>query len=218
MMVGGEDPKGKLTTLEESQATGYPTDVPVKSYDFQAPIGQFGLERRSLRLLKEWNYFMHDFGSLLAPMPSFAPAVRPQNPADLSVLRWSVRTNGNEGFVFVNNYVRGVSMPEKHGVRFSISLPNGQNATLPEQPVDIPSGAFFAWPFGLQLGSGIELRYATAQLLARLPAEAKYTEGDVLFCLSGLRCELSLRGDGLVVQVPRGGARGALRGRRVVDA
>jgi beta-galactosidase len=204
MMVGGEDPKGKLTTLEESQATGYPTDVPVKSYDFQAPIGQFGLERPSLRLLKEWNYFMQDFGSLLAPMSAFAPAVRPQNPADLSVLRWSVRTNGNEGFVFVNNYVRGVSMPERHGVRFSITLPNGKNATLPEQPVDIPSGAFFAWPFGLQLGRGIELRYATAQLLARLPAEAKYTEGNVLFCLSGIRCELSLRGDGLVVQAPRG--------------
>jgi beta-galactosidase len=42
MYQGGENPDGLLTTLQESQRTGYPTDVPVKSYDFQAPLGEFG--------------------------------------------------------------------------------------------------------------------------------------------------------------------------------
>jgi beta-galactosidase len=206
MMVGGEDPKGKLTTMQESQATGYPTDVPVRSYDFQAPIGQFGRERRSLRLLKEWNYFMQDYGSLLAPMPVFAPAVRPGSPADLSVLRWSVRTDGASGFVFVNNYVRGESMPARRDVQFSIALSRDHAAKLPQRPIDIPSGAFFAWPFGMQLQQGVELRYATAQLMARLransPSGAK--QSPVFFCVSGIRCELSLQGDALAVQVPHG--------------
>ena len=208
MMVGGEDPTGKLSTLEESQATGYPTDVPVKSYDFQAPIGEFGQERRSLRLLKEWNYFMQDFGSLLAPMPSFAPVDRPVSPADPSVLRWSVRTDGRSGFVFVNNYVRGAAMPARRNVQFTVSLPEGRTAQIPAQPVDVPSGAFFAWPFGLPLGGGVELQYATAQLMAHLlpkaGTEASSGTTDVLFCLRGIRCELSLRGQGLAVQAPAG--------------
>lgn len=37
MFQGGENPDGKLSTLLESQATGYSNDVPIKSYDFQAP-------------------------------------------------------------------------------------------------------------------------------------------------------------------------------------
>jgi len=37
MYHGGENPEGKLSTLMESQATGYWNDMPVKNYDFQAP-------------------------------------------------------------------------------------------------------------------------------------------------------------------------------------
>ena len=50
MFHGGENPEGKLTTLEESQATGYPNDLPIKSYDFQAPLGAYG--RNALRSAK----------------------------------------------------------------------------------------------------------------------------------------------------------------------
>lgn len=202
MMVGGEDASGKLSTFQESQATGYPTDVPVKSYDFQAPIGEFGLERRSLRLLKEWNYFMQDYGPLLAPMSTFAPAVRPRDPQDLSVLRWSVRTDGKTGFIFLNNYVRGVNMAAKKGVQFAVDLPQGRTAKIPDQPIDIPSGAFFAWPFGLPLGGGVELRYATAQLMSEMTNGAAAAK--VLFCLRNVRCELSLGGSNLSVEAPSG--------------
>jgi beta-galactosidase len=194
MMVGGEDPKGKLTTLQESQATGYPTDVPVKSYDFQAPIGQFGRERRSLRLLKEWNYFMQDYGPLLAPMPAFAPSVRPKSPADLSVLRWSVRTDGQAGFLFVNDYARGSAMPAYPGTQFELTMPAGHMLRIPSTPIDVPSGAYFAWPFGLSL-DGVPLRYATAQLMARLGnVGSGHRSTFVFLCTRGVRCELALEG------------------------
>ena len=200
MFRGGQNPDGKLTTLQESQATKYPTDVPVKSYDFQAPIGEYGLERQSLRLLKDWDYFLNDFGSTLAPMPAFAPDVVPHGPEDLSVMRWSVRTDGRSGFLFANNYVRGTAMPARAQVQFAITLAAGRMALLPEKPIDIPSGAYFAWPFGLDL-AGVPLRYATAQLMMRLPGDVPTY---VLACAQQVRCEVALEGQHLDVQPERG--------------
>jgi hypothetical protein len=166
MFQGGENPDGKLTTLQESQATHYPTDVPVKSYDFQAPLGEFGQEREVFRKLKVFNYFMHDFGPALAPMEPHAPNVLPAGPKDLTVARIMVRSQGDSGFLFFNNYVRGTSMPKRDGFQVQIRLPSGTLA-LPARPINLPSGSYGLWPFNMQVGS-LRLRYATAQPFARL--------------------------------------------------
>ena len=170
MFQGGENPDGKLTTLEESQATGYPNDLPLKSYDFQAPLGEFGQERASFRKLKVFQYFLNDFGSSLAPMVVHAPDQLPRNPQDLSVPRASVRSNGDAGFIFMNNYVRGYPMPPRPAVQFQIVLPNGA-LKVPQHPVDIPSGSYFIWPFNFRI-AGMTLRYSTAQVFTRLSAPA----------------------------------------------
>ena len=78
MFHGGENPDGKLTTLQESLATHYANDLPQKTYDFEAPIGEFGDERESLLKLKTWNYFLNDFGPILAPMQPHAPTHPPR--------------------------------------------------------------------------------------------------------------------------------------------
>lgn len=166
MFQGGENPDGKLSTLQESQSTGYPNDVPVKSYDFQAPLGEFGQERASLRKLKVFNYFLNDFGSDLAPMIVHAPANMPKDTKDLSVTRAAVRSNGDTGFIFLNNYVRGYSMPARPATQFEIRVPGG-TLMVPQHPVDIPSGAYFIWPFNLRV-EGITIRYSTAQLFTRV--------------------------------------------------
>ena len=166
MFRGGQNPDGHLTTLQESQATGYPSDVPTKSYDFQAPLGEFGGERSSFRKLKVFHYFLNDFGGALAPMSVHAPARAPQNPSDFSVVRASVRTDGQHGFLFVNNYVRGATMPERRNTQFQILLPHSE-MRIPQKPIDIPSGAYFIWPFNLELGSS-NLTYSTAQLFTRI--------------------------------------------------
>jgi len=85
MYQGGENPDGKLTTLQESQRTGYPTDVPVKGYDFQAPLGEFGQMNATLRELKLDHYFLQDFGAQLASERVIAPTPRPAGPADTSI-------------------------------------------------------------------------------------------------------------------------------------
>ncbi|WP_158942812.1 beta-galactosidase [Granulicella sp. S190] len=187
MFQGGENPDGQLSTLQESQATGYPTDVPVKSYDFQAPLSEFGQERESFRKFKLVNYFLNAFGDRLAPMNPHAPALLPTSPADLSVPRLAVRSQGDHGFLFVNNYVRNAAMPARMAFQVKIALPGGELA-LPRQPVDIPSGSYFIWPFHLDM-NGFELRYGTAQLFTKIAAEDEPTY--VFFCVPNIRCELS---------------------------
>jgi len=166
MFQGGENPEGKLSTLQESQANGYPNDLPVKSYDFQAPLGEFGDERASLRKMKVFQYFLNDFGEDLAPMTVHPPDRQPANPADFSVPRAAVRSRGDSGFIFVNNYVRNYPMPARSGVQFEISLPHG-TLRVPRKPVDLPSGSYFIWPFNLRTG-GVGIRYSTAQLFTRI--------------------------------------------------
>ncbi len=167
MFHGGENPDGKLTTLQESLATKYANDLPQKTYDFEAPIGEFGDERESLLKLKTWNYFLNDFGPILAPMQPHRPDVLPAGARDLSVPRISARTSGSSGFLFVNNHVRGYPMPARDNFQVTIKLPGDKSVTLPSKPITLPADAYFVWPFNMDL-SGLHLRFATAQPLAIL--------------------------------------------------
>ena len=73
MYQGGQNPEGRLTTLNESKASGYPNDLPVKDYDFTAPLGAFGQVRERYHRLRLQHLFLHDFGALLAHMPAYFP-------------------------------------------------------------------------------------------------------------------------------------------------
>lgn len=99
-------------------------------------------------------------------MMVYAPDKLPVNSADLSIARASVRSSGDAGFIFLNNYVRGYAMPARPAAQFQIRLAGGDLA-VPRHPVDIPSGAYFIWPFNLSVG-GITIRYSTAQLFTRI--------------------------------------------------
>jgi hypothetical protein len=193
MFQGGENPDGKLTTLQESQATGYPNDLPIKSYDFQAPLGEFGDERASFRKMKVFQYFLNDFGAELAPMMVHAPAALPKSTADLTVPRAAVRSKGDSGFIFLNNYVRGYAMPAWPAAQFQIRLPQG-TLQVPRQPVDIPSGSYFIWPFNLQAG-GVTIRYSTAQVFTRI--ESGGQNGSVIFfqAIQGIPVEFAFDSD-----------------------
>jgi beta-galactosidase len=166
MYHGGRDLIGKLSTLQESQATGYPNDMPVINYDFQAPLGQFGQVRDSYHALRLLHTFLADFGSDLAPMQSFFPSVMPASLSDDQTLRWAVRSDGHRGFIFINNYQRGTEMPDHANVQFNLKLADGAQ-TIPATPVTIPSGSYMIWPFNLDLNGSL-LKSTTAQLLCRL--------------------------------------------------
>lgn len=164
MYHGGTNPEGKLTTLMEAQDTlntNY-NDMPVKNYDFQAPLGQFGQIRPSYHLLRRLHLFLDDFGPQLARMPATLPDVIAEGAKDYSTPRWSVRSNGRSGFVFMSNYERGASLLAKPGVQFAVTQPDGV-VTFPAAPVTVPAGSRFFWPFNFELGHGVMLDWATAQ-------------------------------------------------------
>jgi hypothetical protein len=173
MYHGGTNPQGKHTTLHESQATNYWNDVAVKSYDFQAPLGQWGQVREPFGLLRRLHLMLADFGPLLAPMAPFLPARPVLNSQDTHTLRWALRAKDNSGFLFISNHQRLQHMPAKPGVRLVADLPGGDRVELP--PVEIPADTSFVWPVGLALNNAT-LAYATAQLVCRLTGDTKQSE------------------------------------------
>ena len=102
MYHGGNNPEGKLTTLNEQQASSYTNhnDLPVESYDFQAPLGEFGQINPQYHLLRKLHIFLKDFGTELAMMQPHFPEKSESDTRRDSLLRWAVRSNGNSGYIF----------------------------------------------------------------------------------------------------------------------
>ncbi len=170
MFHGGANPAGKRSTLQESTATGYPNDLPEITYDFGAPLGEFGQQRESYRKTRMLHLFLNAFGPQLATMPAYAPAQRSRDAANTAIPRVAVRTDGKSGFLFVNNYVRQLPMPARTGFQVEVKLP-ASTIVLPAHPMDIPANSYFAWPFNLSLGTA-RLKYATAQLMTQIETDS----------------------------------------------
>ena len=156
MYHGGTNPDGKGITLNETQRTlgTANNDLPVKTYDFQCPLGEFGQTYPQYYRLRPLHLFMQDFGELLAPMEATFPAPQDLKKGDDSQLRWAVRSKDSAGFIFVNNYERLQSISAKKNVQLSAC-----DVTLPR--LTIPSGTMAVFPVNV---AGI--KYATAQLVA----------------------------------------------------
>jgi len=172
MYQGGQNPEGRLTTLNESKASGYPNDLPVKDYDFTAPLGAFGQVRERYHCLRLQHLFVHDFGDQLARMPAYFPERRPASPDEPEPLRWSVRSDGAHGFLFFNNHHRTSAWPTRKGVQFALHFDSGTQL-VPREPLDIPAGALGFWPVNLDC-AGVGLDYATAQLVSHLEVAGEH--------------------------------------------
>jgi beta-galactosidase len=193
MFHGGANPPGKLSTLQESLATAYPNDLPEISYDFQAPLGEYGQVRESYRKIKMLHLFLNRFGNELAPMAAFGPEHTLNKPGDNATPRVSVRAAGDRAFIFVNNYVRQLAMPARDGFQVQVKLATSQ-MSVPEQPITVPANTYFCWPVNLQL-DGVQLRYSTAQLLTRIDSANESTF--VFFTIPGIAPEFSFAKDGV---------------------
>jgi hypothetical protein len=167
MYHGGSHPVGKVSTMQESKATGYLNDVPIISYDFQAPIREFGQISDKYRALKVLHLFLHDFGAQLARTSVTLPADNPPDPGDTGTLRYAVRDHNGSGFLFVNNHQRRLDMTEKSPCNIAIQS-HDQSVEFPE--FSLKNGRFAIFPYNLSLGN-ITLHCATAQPLCRISIE-----------------------------------------------
>ena len=148
MYHGGTNPDGKLTTLQESTDTGYPNDVPEKSYDFHAPIREYGQIAPVFKEIKLLTLFLKEFGTELCSLPAVIPDDNPLKPENITGLRYSYRTDGKKGYVFINNHVRHQNMTEHKNVK--IPFPD-KSENLP--PIEIHPGEYFFIPFNMEIGN-----------------------------------------------------------------
>ncbi len=190
MFHGGTNPAGEVTPLQESHATGFPNDLPVLTYDFQAPLGEYGQYRPSYDELRLQHLFLADFGHLVAPMRSVLPDKQPEGQHDRDTLRWAVRSDGRAGFLFVTNHQPHEPLPPHPDTTFSLEFPDGSGAlTLPSTPVTVPSDAYFCWPLRLDV-AGLRLEWATAQPVCTVDVEGRTVL--VLAATDGIDPELAL--------------------------
>lgn len=164
----GTNPDGRFTSLNESQASPYTNhnDLPVKTYDYQSPLGEFGQMNPHYHLLRRFHLFLADFGDRLSSMPPCFPRDMETDFRRDSLLRWTVRSDGNSGYVFVNNYERLKTLTAKRDITFTVNTRRGA-LSFPEKPMTIGAGKCFIMPFNLDM-DGITLTYATAQPVASM--------------------------------------------------
>jgi beta-galactosidase len=211
MFHGGTNPEGRLTTLQESQATGYWNDVPLKGYDFQAPLGEFGQMSPSFGDLKALHLFLGDFGENIAPMAAVFADPAPRGLADQDTPRVAARSDGQRAFLCINNHEHNRALPSHASFQVRIRLAS-ETLDVPRAPTTLPGGAYVIWPVNLDLGPAT-LAYSTAQLAARLPDPATY----VFFAWPGISPELAFAAQpGLSVDAPAARLRRE-SGRVVVD-
>ena len=95
MYHGGVNPDGKYSTLQESKATGYNNDLPVKSYDFQTCLRENGLPSESFYKLRKYHTFIKSVENILAPAKVYLPSniPEPKSAEDMETLRACLRYN-----------------------------------------------------------------------------------------------------------------------------
>ena len=171
MYHGGSTPK-------QNNGVGFLSDeamgVPKISYDFQAPIGEFGQVRDSYQYLRILHWFLQDFGSLLAPMQTILPeGYEDITPANRETLRHAVRMKDNSGFVFMTNFQdHDTARIDQTDLQLALKLK--------DETLMIPANGTFTLkkdvsailPFNLDM-NGALLKYATAQLLTRIDDNGK---------------------------------------------
>jgi hypothetical protein len=140
---------------------------PRRSYDFQAPLGDFGLPKRAYHLLRRYHLFVQHWQKQLAPMSLYLPNNPVTQPTDTAGLRYAARSDGQRGFLFINNYQDHVEMADHTNVQVTIALPDEQIVIPARGGFTLAANAYAALPFNLEM-NGARLQYATAQPLTRL--------------------------------------------------
>lgn len=182
---------GSTPLMSDGQSTfsDEPMGMPKISYDYQAPIGEYGLEGRMYRNLRLLHSFLTDFGDRLAPMETVLPDnwkdIKPGNRDDL---RYAARMRDGRGFLFMVNFQDHDTMRhDMTGLRFSIELGGGKTVSLPRTgSLTLPKDASAILPLNFDV-EGATLSYATAQPLMRI--DDKGTPHYIFFAHEGMRPE-----------------------------
>lgn len=165
MYHGGSTPKMGPTAFFSDEPMG----MPKISYDFQAPLGEFGLEHGSYRALRLLHLFLNDFSEQLAPMETVLPKGYAQlTPANRETLRYAARVKGKSGFVFMVNFQdHDTARIDQKDLCLRLKFAE-ETLRIPAQGTfTLPKDESLILPFNFRMEDAL-LKYATAQLLLKL--------------------------------------------------
>lgn len=165
-----------------------PMGMPKISYDFQAPLGEFGLEHGSYRALRLLHLFLNDFSSQLAPMETVLPKGYEQmTPDNRETLRYAARVKGKSGFVFMVNFQdHDTARVDQKDLCLRLKFAD-ETLRIPSQGTfTLPKDESLILPFNFQMEDAL-LKYATAQLLLKL--DDKGTDHYFFFVPEGIHPE-----------------------------
>jgi beta-galactosidase len=163
-----------------------------KSYDYQAPLGEFGYATGGYYSLKLINYFLRDFGSDLAPLYTTLPVSNnASKPEETSVLRYAVRSDGNKGYVFMHNFQDHATLTDLKDLRIEVQTKTGVVNFPSSGTFTLKPGYSAILPFNTNY-DGIEINIATVQPFCRFVN--KGNPYNVFVSLDGIAPEIILKG------------------------
>ena len=195
MYHGGSTPKqiGGVGSFNDE-----PMGMPKVSYDFQAPLGEFGLEGKMYRNLRLIHSFLADFGDRLAPMETVLPEGWEQmTPTNRDDLRYCARmaqiVNGKLsnskycGFLFMINFQDHDTLRhDMTGLQIKLNLGNETLRIPASGTFTLPKDQSVILPFNFEM-EGALLKYATAQLLMKI--DDRGTDHYFFFAPTGMDTE-----------------------------
>ena len=163
-----------------------------KTYDYQAPIGEFGNVSSGFYSLKRMNYFLNCFGNDLAPLYPVLPTTNASINADnTKTLRYSVRGDGSKGYLFMHNFQDHLKMTDLSGLKITISTKTGV-ITFPEVGTfTLKAGSSAIFPFNVNY-DGLDIRLATVQPYCRFFHQNK--RYNVFATIDGVAPEMVFKG------------------------
>ena len=162
-----------------------------KSYDYQAPIGEFGNVSSGYYPLKLMNYFLKSYGNDLAPLyPILPPTNEGIKATDTSTLRYAVRGDGDKGYLFMHNFQDHLETKDLKDLKIDIRTQSGA-ITFPQTGTfTLKSGSSAIFPFNVNY-DGIAIRMATVQPFCSFSnANKKY---NVMVSVDGIAPEIVLK-------------------------
>jgi len=188
MFHDGTNPIGKHGYLNERV-------VPKISYEFQAPIGEYGQIRDSYKILKPILYFLNDFEETLCPMATALPGEAASiTPTDADTLRYAVRHKDGSGFIFLVNYQDHFKMKDMENITLELNLQEEKIVIPKEKGFTLKKNVSAILPFNMEM-DGIILKYSTTQLVTYIQEDEMKTY--FFFAPDGIKSEYCFQGSNI---------------------
>ncbi|GGF67564.1 Glycosyl hydrolases family 35 [Wenyingzhuangia marina] len=164
-----------------------------KSYDYQAPIGEFGKVTSGFYSLKLINYFLQSYGNDLAPLYPVLPKTNDEiKPGNTETLRYSVRSDGNKGYLFMHNFQDHLETKDLEDLNITINTKKGEVKFPASGTFTLKSGSSAIFPFHVNY-DGVLIEMATLQPFYHFVNNNKPYH--VMVAVDGIAPEMHIKGN-----------------------